>query len=95
MDINTRLATAIALTLTRFPDAELHALSLGAEFNRLDPVNIAFPLALEADLIHSDGYFKDRPELQAALQRARCRISLGCTRHTTRKETRNESLRRP
>lgn len=66
-EINLGLAATIALTLTRFPDAELHALNLGVEFSRLDPVNISFALALENDLIDARGNFRDLPELKAAL----------------------------
>lgn len=66
-DLNPGLAAAIALTLTRFPVAELHALNFGVEFPRLDPINISFALALENDLIDARGNFHDLPELKAAL----------------------------
>lgn len=68
MDINTGLAAAIALALTRFPDAELHALNLAAEHGpQLDTLNIAFTTALNNDLIDERGVFQCLPELRAAL----------------------------
>lgn len=65
---NYGLAAVYSLVLSHFPDAELHALNLGIEWESpLAKENISFNLAREYDLIDQRGNFRAIEELKLAL----------------------------